>query len=317
VLQDQHFSLDVHSSGTSTGGDVVRALAEGDAVHIEHAYVEQLPAAEQQKYQEETDQGVEQYQQTTSGVPDVLRAAFSAPYILGRPFVEFLYITRGPGAVDAAFRDPPTSLGSMADPVHFLERTPVAEIEPPVATGTVVDQGRLDAVQLFLMLAARIPPHDALKAVDLWGGDAFVAAESGGKVCTEMLFAARSDRVDVLAPAAVEALQGHLTAWQAAMPTAAGATVERDGARVRVKTCDPGVTADQAIQGTPSHAFALVDNRIYAMAVEVRDGATTAQAKCAADGFVAGFTVDQLRSDTLTREDFRRALDQAAAACPR
>ncbi len=318
VLQDQHFNLTVHGGSDKAGpSDVLRAVAEGDAVHIEHEFVKQLSEADKTAYAKETEAGYSQFEQTTSAVPDVLRAAFGAPYILGEPFVDFLYATGGPESVNEAFRQPPNSLAAMAYTISYLERRPDYPPEPPAASGTVVEDGTFDAVQLFLMLSARMEAHDALRAVDAWAGDAFVAADAAGKVCTDIAFAGRIDGDMGKNVDRYKELSDLLTTWATAMPAEAGATVTFDGTRLNLRSCDPGTAADQKIQGQPSQNLAVIVVRIYAMGSSMKAGNSAAKAQCAATGFVNAYTVEQLRDQSSTsKEEVQQKLTETAAACP-
>jgi len=304
VLQDQHFDLTVHGGSSGAGpSDVLRAVAEGDAVHIEHAFVAQLSDTDKVAYKNETEAGYDQFEQTTSAVPDVLRASFGAPYILGEPFVDFLYATSGPSAVNDAFRQPPTSLAAMAYTISYLEHRPIRPPDPPTADGNVVEDGVFDAVQLFLMLSARMDPHDALRAVDAWAGDALVAADGTGTVCTDIAFAGRIDGDLSANTDRYKELSDLLTTWANRMPASAGATVTFDGTRLIVHSCDPGATADQKIQGQPSQNLALIVVRIYAMGSSMKAGNNAARAQCAATGFVNAYSVEQLRDQASTSRD--------------
>jgi hypothetical protein len=85
-------------------------------------------------------------------------------------------------------------------------------------------------------LAERIPAADALKAVDGWDGDSYLAYEQGGRMCVKADFMG-------VRPADTDTMAAALDQWAAAMPAGGGAAVTRSGPVVELASCDPGATA--------------------------------------------------------------------------
>jgi hypothetical protein len=51
-----------------------------------------------------------------------------------------------------------------------------------------VDAGDLGAITWYLLLAERLDPRTALRAVDGWGGDSYVIYRSQGRFCVRAAF---------------------------------------------------------------------------------------------------------------------------------
>ena len=96
----------------------------------------------------------------------------------------------------------------------------------PVPDGaTVIEQGPFGSVQWFLMLAERIKPAVALRAVDGWGGDSHAVWVSGGKTCVAARFSGDTPEDD-------DEMYGALKRWTKAMPD--GTAADRPGERQRL-----------------------------------------------------------------------------------
>src|SRR6185437_16082016 len=77
----------------------------------------------------------------------------------------------------------------------------------------------LGAFALYLVLASRVSPADALQAADAWGGDSMVTFERDQHICLRATLRGRSDR-------GTEEIGTALDRWAATMP-AGSATVTR------------------------------------------------------------------------------------------
>src|SRR5690606_14306059 len=108
ALQDQRFDLDRLSTLEDPGAATAfRAIVEGDATAVEQIYIQQLGAADHDRYEALLSS---QYDETPlAGVPGVLTASFSAPYALGTPLVGIVRSEHGWEGVDELLRRPPTT----------------------------------------------------------------------------------------------------------------------------------------------------------------------------------------------------------------
>jgi hypothetical protein len=112
ALQDQHFDtarpeLD---EADDERGLAFRSLVEGDAVRVENAWIEAQPRAVQQELLDLFSGGA-----PSDGEP-VVEALLGFPYEAGPGLVEALLARGGQEALDAAFREPPTTGEQVLDP---------------------------------------------------------------------------------------------------------------------------------------------------------------------------------------------------------
>jgi Zn-dependent peptidase ImmA (M78 family) len=311
ALQDQYF--DVGTTRTSkfeTSGEATafRALVEGDAVRIEDEYIQSLSNDEQSEYFDSNSASIEKAQDQLTDVPGALQAFMAAPYLYGPPFAQILDADGGQKEIDEAFRHPPVDDEQQVDPRQFVhDRGPVDVDKPSLPEGVKdeTDSGDLGATEWYLMLAERIPPHDALKATDGWGGDAYVAYEQDGKTC--MRLAWKGDSSDDF-----DEMHDALDRWAAAMPTGA-ATVRADGDVLRVETCDPGTNAGAA-NDRSLDALSLIEARSYLTVsgmqqddLSVDDGFDYAQ--CVIDKLPFDVVVGVTTSQDTPPDSFYAALD--------
>ena len=243
ALQDQYFDLDATEKKQQTDGQktAFRALVEGDAVGIEDAYVKAMSEADRTAYQNE-----DKAQGDSSGydkAPPILVANFTAPYTVGPPFVAALRAKGGNHGVDAALRDPPLSEAAVLNLFTYLDDNPVIPVDVPQLDPSErhIDDGDFGATTWFLMLARRLDVHDAIKAVDGWGGDSYVTyAEADNDVCVRARYRGRT-------AADSDAMQTLLQSW-ADQGTGRSERITRDGDVVQLDACDPG--SDAKVPGT-------------------------------------------------------------------
>ncbi len=170
-------------------------------------------------------------------MPVALQALQAAPYILGPPFMELLDAVGHQAKVDGALRDPPTTDEQVFDPRAFLSgNKPLDVDEPPLPDGITddkkVDSGDFGATSWFFVLAERIDPLVALRAVDGWGGDAYVAYDKGGSTCIRLNWRGDTSTDD-------QEMHDALDQWAAAMPSGA-TSVTANGDVLFVESCDLG-----------------------------------------------------------------------------
>ncbi|HMJ78629.1 MAG TPA: hypothetical protein VK507_21785, partial [Iamia sp.] len=292
VLQDQHFDLDRLADPDFDERDGLRAMAEGDAGRIEDLYAaEVLTAEERTAYEAETEVAVDDSDSALEGVPPVLTAIFSAPYALGPGFLTYRERVDGGQPWDAVLEDPP-SQEELIDPSAWkTDRSEVADVEVAAPDGAeVLDESTFDPLTWYLLLASRGDPAAALRTVDGWGGDAYVAYRQDDRVCAAMAVAGDDT-------AAVDTLESALSAWAAGDPTGT-TTVERAGDTVEVRACDPGAEA-AATGAITEELLSVLYLRSDLEASLVETGATEDQARCASRAMFEILTVEQLTAPTL------------------
>jgi hypothetical protein len=115
--------------------------------------------------------------------PPYIRRALFFPYNEGLAFVQSLYRDGGWPAVDAAYRDPPTSTQHILEPdTYRAGRRPTPAPLPDVAAATGCTGLRTGMVGVFDMRAIldeHLPMADANRAADSWNGDAYSLLRCG------------------------------------------------------------------------------------------------------------------------------------------
>jgi hypothetical protein len=162
----------------------------------------------------------------------------------------------------------------MVDDVNF------ATVATPKVTAGEKRVGKADvfgAFALYLVLASRLGPADALTAADAWGGDSMISFDRAGQSCLRAAIRGRdADGTKVIGDA--------LQQWSAQMP-AGTTTVGSDKGTVTLAACDTGA-APAAPQHTADEIVAFAAGRDTLYAGLLQQGATSATAECAADGLV-------------------------------
>jgi hypothetical protein len=215
---------------------------------------------------------------------------------------------RGEKAVNEAIRIPPSSSGQMFDPLAYLDNDRPVTVDPVrvPAGATVIDRGPFGSVQWFLMLAERIKPAIALRAVDGWGGDTQAVWSKGGKVCVGANFSGDT-------PADDDEMRDALGRWKRAMPEA-DVTVERGNGVVSFESCDPGPSADLHVTGRSGDALAYPAVRTDIATATIAEGADPEEAGCFGTRIVSELTPTQLTEDTAF---FDTADFEQRVSCPR
>jgi hypothetical protein len=181
ALDDQYFDLGRADIGLHNDEALQSwtALAEGDATSVEKQYLESLPAAERQQAEQERN-GIASAGGTPSAIDDLL----SYPYIGGLHFVDELRRTGGNKALNAAFRNPPTTSEQILRPDHFLSHDVPALVTKPTPQGPAVGRGVFGVLNLGLLLSTSLDGPALRSALDGWDGDHFVAwTEPAGGTC--------------------------------------------------------------------------------------------------------------------------------------
>jgi len=239
ALQDQHFDLlqlqvDLDLDPDDPDQDALggyQALVEGDAVRIERAYVQQLPKDQFDQYVDHYNAEVDASNEKLDDVPSALRASMVVPYVLGQPLVELIAADGGNKAVDKAFDDLPSTSEHMLDPRSYFGDTEVGEVDDPsLGVSDPIEQGTFSAVDLYLLLAERLDPLQALHAADGWQAGRFVQFEQDGQTCVRF-------RVDEDSDQDLDELSKGLGDWIAAAPEEMDATTYTT---YGATSCDPG-----------------------------------------------------------------------------
>jgi hypothetical protein len=302
-------------SATSAAFAGFQALVEGDAVRIENAYVDSLSPQEQDEYFAGYQEDLDEAEADLGGVPAALLAFQAAPYALGQPLVDLVAADGGNQAVDAMFDDLPSTEEHMLDPLTYIDRDEPSDLdvpELPDASGDIVDQGTMGAVELYVVLGERIDPLVALDAADGWGNATFLSYEQDGRTCVRLLADGETAQDD-------QQLRSALGTWADAAPDGGGATAQSqaDGSTL-VESCDPGADAaagnDRALDVL---AVAAARSQVSALAVASGLDARTGweQGNC----FVHRLTFDQLVTvNDLSGPppaDLQAVIDDAFATC--
>jgi len=234
ALQDQHFDLTALGEAVGPTDDdawlALSGLIEGDAVHVEEAYI-----AAQSEHWYETWLSEDTWGAYEDAPYDPLADALGAlTYDFGYESVELLYGEGGSEAVDRAFRSPPTTSEQLAHAADWLDGdpalAPAADVLPPdPGSGEVVDRASLGVAALGV-LASVDQGFFVVDPLEGWRGDSYVTwVEESGRACTAVtvVFDAAAD-----AEQAVQALE----AWLDLRQTEA----EQSGTTLLLSSCgDP------------------------------------------------------------------------------
>lgn len=311
VLQDQNFDLDRIQDLPSGTATTYRALAEGDATRVEEAYAaEELTDPERVAYAQDMQKASEEAgSEVYDKIPPVLTTFFQAPYILGPRLVSYLE-DAGSEKIDLAFQEPPTE-EVLFDPLAF--DTPEAEavdvtVEAPAGTEVDPDDepDEFGPVALYVVLAARIDPNQALIATDGWGGDQYVEYRKDDRECTKV--GVRSDT-----PEDAQQLTAALAAWVAKSPATASTATEGD--LVTLETCDPGADAKAVGGAASTDLLSLPSARIDAYLDAKQNGADAAQASCYGDAFVEKIPFADLTREYLQSAEGQQVISGLIAGC--
>jgi hypothetical protein len=288
ALQDQHFSLvKLQKMNNDDESGSIQALVEGDATYVENAYVDKLSAADKAAY--DAQSAAQDAQANFKGVPPVLQIMFGAPYQFGPALVEVLRTKGGQASLDTAFRHPPTSEEQVFDPVKFINYDkPETVTKPSAPAGAkVFDGGTFDPIGWYTMLSERVDAHVALRAVDGWGGDQYIAYQtSDNRSCQRTRYQGETSTDTAT-------MQRALAAWMQALPVKT-ASVTRDGSTLLFESCDPGESVKIAT-GQSLQAIALPASRAALLQSILHDGGVSLDtAHCIADRVVETSTVAQL-----------------------
>jgi hypothetical protein len=314
ALQDQHFDLDrVYDPTLDSGASTAfRSLAEGDALRVEDAYIEEeLTDEEQADYDEEFAGDLAESESATQEVPPFMEALFGAPYALGQPFVTMLYNQDGNDGVDDAFEDPPTTDEHVLDPASFLAHERAEDVDLDLDDDLdVVEEGPFGATAWYLVLAERIDPKQAFEAALGWNGDAFAAYhEDDDDLCVQAVYAGDEESDE-------EEMAAALDDWAAAMPAGSAEAIEVGG-HPGMKTCDPGESVDLELTGRSETSLYLPNLWGY-LEADAASVLGVDETRCYARTVVDGLSYEEITDPegaTFAGDAFQQRLQDAFTAC--
>lgn len=191
ALQDQHFGFERLMSlpANSEARLATNAVYEGDAMlagllHLARA--QGLPPA---RILQLTDAQLSRGELQGMGkeldaAPPVLRERLLFPYAAGYHLCLALYRTGGFKLVDQLFTHPPQTAEQLLHPEKYVSGEPAVPVrtpEPPPGF-TPVDSGTLGELGARVVLLEAHGPLLARRAVENWGGDAYLVAKSGKRL---------------------------------------------------------------------------------------------------------------------------------------
>ena len=279
VLQDQYFDLK-KLQDDAPGGDstAVTALIEGDAVRIQDSYEKQLSSEDQKAFAQASDSASARSDDAT-GVPAVLSDFLSFPYVFGPVLLDSLTEEGGNGAVDRAFRMPPSAEAQIVDPSsHPLGDKPAHVPTPSLPPGAkkLDDVAPFGQVSLFEVLGSQLGYRTAWDAVAGWKGDASVPYKTGGTTCVAIDVAMASQ-------AATALLLTTGRQWATHVP---GASVGTASGTVAFRSCDPGAHG-RPLPTMATSAFTVLAARAQIIHAVMASGAPYPFGRCVADGVIA------------------------------
>ncbi len=308
ALQDQHFDLgkrveELEEADDSAAASAFDALVEGDARRIETAWREGLDEKDRKELDESQVDQVEDFEDRSKEIPDVLETLMGAPYAFGEALLTVATQQGGADAVDELFATPPTTEEHQLDPWTLVEdEDEAADVaEPELADGEEeLDDGPFGALSWLVVLAERIPAKAAFEAADGWGGDAYVAFERDDVSCVRVDYEGESDQD-------LDEMEAALDDWIAAGPEGA-ASVRTEGSLLMFESCDPGDGVRSVATGGSRQAVSLALGRTYLSATLADSGFPSTQARCAADRLVRTFTAKELNSPDVDPERVRAVM---------
>jgi hypothetical protein len=191
ALQDQHYDLQPKLKWSSGRGDAmsaVQALAEGDATS---AMLDVMLAPQGQTALDlpagmlGQSMGVIEALPELESVPPILKRSLVAAYADGLTFVNALREKGGFAAVDAAWRDLPTSTEQILHPEKYEKREgPLAVAPPPppeAGPKSVLFLDVLGEQGLRFVLEEWMPLVSAAAGASGWGGDQLAVFAEGDR----------------------------------------------------------------------------------------------------------------------------------------
>lgn len=178
ALQARNFAFRNDDGLDSEAAYALRALAEGDATLLQTLYLgagyftqREINALMRELSAESTAEFAD--------IPDIIMRQQMFPYEEGFNFVRALYETGGFAAVDAAWRNPPTTTEHILHPERYLAGdAPILVALPPLtatlgAGWELIDEDILGEFYVREYLDQLLPTSAATRAGTGWGGDRY------------------------------------------------------------------------------------------------------------------------------------------------
>jgi hypothetical protein len=189
AVTDQHFDLTrsdrLQAAGKEDQLTAYSGLVEGDAVLTMQRYLSREFSPSQQA--EVAQAAAAERTPKLDAAPAALRESLLFPYQTGLSFVNMLFQRGGYAAVDAAYRDPPTSTEQLLHPERYLHRDPpqavdVADLAGRLGAGwrpaATMEWGEFDT---RLMLEGQLAEGTAELAAAGWDGGRLRTWERAGR----------------------------------------------------------------------------------------------------------------------------------------
>lgn len=184
ALQDQNFDLLKYPLKVKTNDDLAlatSALIEGDATVLMTRWYEEN--VDPSKMLQDVGAMFSQNTAKLREAPPYLREMLMFPYQEGQQFVTALYSSGGNAAVDAAFRNPPTTTKEILHPDKFLHQHATPEhLDLPkleAADWRLIGSNSLGEFGTRFILAQDMGAYDAQVLAEGWNGDRYDVYEKG------------------------------------------------------------------------------------------------------------------------------------------
>lgn len=310
ALQDQYFNLTAILR-KAPDDSVARALIEGDAVRIQHAYHDQLSSADKQAY-DQTESSFRDSSGSAAGgsIPKFIQEGNDYPYVFGPTYLDSLVADGGNERVNEAFRHPPVTDAQVVDPTDYpLTFTPRKLAPPSLPTGAQLlgRQFSFGQIGVLQVLGSALGYDVAWPAVQGWEGDAGQDYRLNGRICAAL-------DVSMSGPVATKRILAALLAWRTMLPAA---RVSEHAGTVSVRSCDPGDTfKGRTVDPDP---FEVLSARADVIDILVsRANWDFRGATCVVDHVIKRVGVVTFASDGSTRAEqatLRKGFQAAAQAC--
>jgi hypothetical protein len=316
ALDDQHFHFERPIGPGELSRRAAQAVIEGDARRIELLYVAALPRAERRRARNENQVVTRQYMKRVDHPADIEwpLVQSDAPYTLGRAMTSVVAAHPASGGVGTLLREQLDTDFGTVEPLQAGRAG--AWVQPAVQfyTGEVAD-GRTEtvgAVDLYLLLASRIPAGDAFDAVTNLTGATVAWFRRGSTSCA---------RVSVTSPDADKsvALRG-IGEWVTAMGPSARLD-PGDFARILFSSCEGAPRLAAGAIMVPEVQLAARGQAIAKMLDAHR---SVAQARCVGNAVLRDLTYRSaaaeavaafINADSVPVPDLDAALARAGAGC--
>jgi hypothetical protein len=313
--QDQHHDLSRIDELGGEASATFRAVVEGDANEVAAAWVETLDRDDRREH--DRAQRAAAASADVEGVPGIVTASRTAPYVFGPSLVKGIEVLEGRDGVDDALKEPPTASDALLSPWTFFDGSAARAVEPEPLPAGATEVGEPDVfgpLSLFLVLAELIDTHEALAVADDWAGDAHrTYRDEAGAVCTNTRFAAVNPGASDLTEQAWRDWDERLGGGQ---PGGADwVEVNRSGDDIVVVACDPGADAAIAVSDRVMVSIRLPMLRSQVWAVALGEGLDLDVARCMAVTYADIVEMQELASDEPLSASRVRELQEAAASC--